>query len=198
MKKLAILFVLALEVAICGCGGNTTSTTSTPTTATSGNWEAQLTNGTGQASLLNFVVTFSVNQIGPLDVTGFSFFNAGSCFQTGLNQQTEAGSTTLATTSADTVTGPFNLTITSVSTGTVLKLSGTLTGTSNGTTTTTGTLSNGSVIGTWSLTPGSGASSSCTAVPAPGNSPPPFVMCQGATTCTPTGDVSEGDSAEKL
>jgi hypothetical protein len=182
MKKLAVLFVLALEIAVCGCGGNTTSSTATPTTSTNGNWEAQLINGTGQASLLNFVVTFSVNDTGPLDITGLSFFNQNSCFQTGLDTTTESGTATLSTTNAGTVSGPFTLKITAAGTGTALELTGTITGTSNGTTTTTGTLSGGSVVGTWDLNPGAGADQSCTAVQAA-----TFVMCQGTATCTPTG-----------
>jgi hypothetical protein len=60
--------------------------------------------------------------------------------------------------------------------GNVLTLTGNLTGTSNGTTGTTGTLSNGVVEGTWALTGGQG-DPSCTG----GGS---FLMCQGAATCT--------------
>jgi len=180
MKKLAILFVLALELAVGGCG-NTTPTAVTTTTSSNSNWEAQLTGGTGQASLLNFVVAFSVNNTGPLDITSFAFFNAGACFTTGVNSVTYNGTTSLTTSSIDTVTGPFVMTITSTTNGSVLKLGvpnpATLTGTSNGTTTTTGTLSNGVVVGTWQLTPGSGAID-CT--PATGS----FVMCQGAATCS--------------
>jgi hypothetical protein len=185
MKKLAVLFVLALEIAVCGCGGNTTSTTATPTTSTNGNWESQLINGTGQSSLLNFVVSFSVNDTGPLDITGFSFFNANSCFQTGIDAETESGTANLATTSIGTVSGPFSLTITGAGTGTVLDLTGTITGTSNGTTTTTGTLTGGSVVGTWDLNPGANADSSCTPVKSG-----TFVMCQGSATCTPTGSAA--------
>ncbi len=193
MKKLAILFVLALELAVCGCGSNTPASTTT-TTSTSGFWEAQLTGGTGQDSLLNFTVSFSVNNTGPLDITGFSFINAGSCFETGLNAETESGSTTLTTGSTGQVTGPFNLTITSATTGTVLTLTGNLTGTSNGTTTTTGTLSSGVVVGTWTLSPGSSADPSCTSVSANTT----FLMCQGAATCTATGAGSAVEAAEKL
>jgi len=182
MKKLAMLFVLAVQIVVCGCGNS--SPTSTPTTSTNGNWEADLINGTGQGSLLNFVVSFSVNNTGPLDITGFSFFNAGSCFETGLNAQTESGTATLSTSNAETVSGPFTLTITSATTKTALALTGTITGTSNGTTTTTGTLSNGSVVGTWTLTPGPTADKSCTQV-----NDGTFIMCQGAATCTPTGSV---------
>ena len=91
------------------------------------------------------------------------------------------------------VTGPFSLTVTSSTTGTALALTGTITGTSNGTTTTTGTLSNGVVVGTWSLTPGAGASG-CPIVSNTSNLP--FVMCQGAATCSTTG--AEEQAIEKF
>lgn len=191
MKKLAILLAIALELAVSGCG-NSTPTSTITTTASSASWEAQLTGGTGQASLLNFVVTFSVNTTGPLDVTGFSFFNQGSCFTTTANSQTVSGTTTLTTTATDTVTGPFTLTIKSNSNSNTLALTGTVTGTSSGTTTTIGNLSNGVVVGTWTL---NSSDSNCTG----GGSTPPsgtFVMCQGAATCSVTSAAAE--PVEKL
>ena len=59
MKKVAILALLALELAVAGCGNSNTNSQGLNTTA-SGNWEAQLTGGTGPTSQLNFVTTFSV------------------------------------------------------------------------------------------------------------------------------------------
>ena len=59
MKKLAFLVVLALELAVGGCGTSPPIPTPT-TTTTNGNWEAQLTGGTEQASQLNFVTAFSL------------------------------------------------------------------------------------------------------------------------------------------
>lgn len=186
MKKFAIFAMLALELAVCGCGSNTPK--NTITTSTSGNWEAQLLGGTGPTSQLNFVTAFSVT-----DTTGvvnqpltfsstnsISFFNANPCFSLGESAESESGSATLKTNTAGQVTGTLNLAITSSTTGAVLTLTGNLTGTSNGTTTTTGTLTNGVVVGTWTLTPGSSGDSSC----ASPSTPPSFVMCQGAATCT--------------
>ncbi|PYX52464.1 MAG: hypothetical protein DMG79_00590, partial [Acidobacteria bacterium] len=72
MKKLAFLVLLALELAVSGCGNSTNSNTTN--TSTSGNWEVQFTGGTEEASKLNFVTTFSVTNTGPLDITAFSFF----------------------------------------------------------------------------------------------------------------------------
>jgi hypothetical protein len=187
MKKLAIL--LGLSLVVCGCGNNKPNTVTN--TSTSGNWEAQLIEGTGQASLLNFVVTFSVINSGPLDITGFGFFNDGQCFTTGLNQQTEKGSASFTTNTTGQVTGTLNLTITSSTTGSVLTLQGQLTGTSNGTTTTTGTLSNGVVVGNWTLT-----NSSNPACNTPQGSSPTFIMCQGAATCSTAGAAEQ--AIEKL
>ncbi len=176
MKKLAILILLALEFAVCGCGSSNTSNTTT-STSTTGNWEVQLTGGTAEASKLNFVTGFSVTNTGPLDITGFSFINAGACFANGANGSTQTGSATLNTSSTNAVTGTLNFTVTSVTpAGNSLALTGNLTGTSNGTTTTTGTLSNGVVSGTWQLTGGAG-DPSCAGTGT-------FVMCQGASTCT--------------
>lgn len=178
MKKLAILITLALEIAVCACG-TSPNTNPVNNTTTSGNWEAVLTGGTEQASLLNFVVAFNVENSGPLDVTGFGFFNAGACFANGINAQTVSGTASFTTVNAGTVNGTLNLTINSTTNSSVLKLTGNLTGTSNATTTTTGTLTNGVVVGTWALTPGANISG-CN------QDTGSFVMCQGAATCNTT------------
>ena len=179
MKKLAILALLALELAVCGCGKSPPKNSTTTTAG--GNWEALLSGGKGAASELNFVTTFTVtdttganNQ--PLKITGFSFFNAGACFANGASASTETGNATLNTSATNQVTGTLSFTVTSPA-GNVLSLSGNLTGTSNGTTTTTGTLSSGVVSGTWTLTGGQG-DASCSVPQGT------FIMCQGANTCT--------------
>ena len=184
MRRLAILVLLALEFAVCGCANNTPSTVTN--TSTTGNWEAQLINPSGgQASLLNFVVSFNVTNNGPLKITGFGFFNDNTCFAKDVNSQTETGNASFTTDSAGHVTGTLSLKVTSSTTGSVLTLTSNpdgLTGTSNGTTTTTGTLSNGKVVGTWTLTPGATASAKgCNAVNAPDAT---FVMCQNAPCST--------------
>jgi hypothetical protein len=178
MKKVAFLFVLALELAVGGCGGNTP--TNNVNTATSGNWEAELTGGTDQASLLNFTTAFAVTNSGPISVQAFHFLNVGKCFAIGTVDapgSTEIGTATLITGSANQVTGTLSFTVTSVTpSGNSLSLTGNLTGTSNGTTSTTGSLSNGVVVGTWTLS-GSAGDPSCTGQ---GN----FLMCQGTNTCS--------------
>ena len=179
MKKLALVVLLAVELVVCGCGA-TNNTSNTTNTQATGNWEGQLTGGTDQASLLNFVTSFTVTNTGPLDITGFAFFNQGACFTTGTDAETVTGNANFTTTSTNTVNGTLNLTITSATNGSVLTLNaGTLTGNSNGTTTTTGTLSNGVVLGTWTLTPGTGLTG-CN--PASGN----YLLCQDTAICTPS------------
>lgn len=195
MKKVAILILLALEFAVCGCGNN--NPPNAVTTTTNGNWEAQLTGGTGPASQLNFVIDFSVtNTTGQnaqgLSITGFSFLNAGQCFLTGITATTQGGSATLTSQSTGQVTGSMSLTITSdAQTGTsqagnVLQLtaqqpSGGVNGTTNGTQTTNGTLSNGVAWGVWNLSSADASNTSC------GGTTPiigTFIMCQSTATCT--------------
>lgn len=182
MKKIAVLLVIALECALGGCSYNAPRTA--PITSTAGNWEAQLINPAGgQASLLNFVIGMSVTTNGGMDITGFSFFNQGACFSTGLTAQTETGNAAFTTNnSTGQVVGTLDLTISSTTNSSVLKLTSYangLTGTSNATLDTPGTLSNGVAVGTWELIPGSSAGSSCT------HQTGTFILCQGAATCTP-------------
>jgi len=193
MKTVTILLVVALGCLLWGCGNNIPPTVTN--TTTSGNWEAQLIDPSGGAGTqLNFVVAFNVTNNGPLDITGFAFFNQGPCFTTGLTASTQSGNASFTTnTATGQVTGNLNLTITSTTNSSVLQLTSNpngLTGTSNGTLTTTGTLSNGVVVGTWQLTNATDAScnsptsgSSASGSPVPGYT---FIMCQNASTCSPT------------
>jgi len=176
MKKLALLALVALEICLCACG-NTPPTSTILTQSGSSNWEAQLTGGEGQDSLLNFITTFSIDQnAGTLGITAFDFINTSECFPSSV-QQTASGSASLTTNSSLQVTGTMTFTVTAGTT--TLTLNGNVTGTSNGTTSTTGTLSNGVVQGTWYL---ASSETGCTAVPQ--NQAQPFLMCQGAATCT--------------
>ena len=190
MKKLALLLVLAVELTVCGCGNPPIKTV--VTTNTSGNWEAQLFSNNAPVSDLNFVTSFNITNTTnttvsnePLQITGFGFFNSGACFDTGLTKETEVGTATLDTNNAGQVTGSLTLTITSTTIpGNVLTLTtspnGALTGVSNGTTTTIGTLSKGVVVGSWTL---KSSNQSCNNPNTNGTNT--FVMCQGAATFTP-------------
>ena len=189
MKTVAILLVVGLGCVLWGCGNNVPPTVTN--TTTSGNWEAQLIDPSGGAGTqLNFVVAFNVTNNGPLDITGFAFFNQGPCFTTGLTTSTQSGNASFTTnTATGQVTGNLNLTITSTTNASVLTLTSNpsgLTGISNGTLTTTGTLSNGVVVGTWALT--NSTDSGCNSPPSgsSGNTGYTFIMCQNASTCSPT------------
>jgi hypothetical protein len=178
MKKFALLVVLALELAVCGCANNAPNTT--VSTTTTGNWGAQLTGGTGEAALLNFTTGFTlttnsgVNE--PLGDITFSFINGGKCFGTAVADNREAGNATLTVSSTNTVSGSLNFTVSSATNSNVLTLTapdGGLTGTTNGSPGTVGTLSNGIAVGSWKLTGGQG-DASCVG----GGT---FLMCQSTT-----------------
>lgn len=193
MKKLAILAILALELAVGGCGRSTPI--NSVTTTTSGSWEAQLFGGSIPSGQLNFVTAFNVTTFSgqanqSLDITGIGFYNANSCFPPSLGNTAtnESGNATLNTNSAGQVSGSLNYSVNSTNNGNALVLTtsavsplpaGGLYGTSNGTTTTTGTLSNGVIWGNWTLTSND---SSC--VPNGGSVSGTFIMCQGTSTCT--------------
>lgn len=189
MRRIAILALLALEFALCGCGYNPPR--NSVTTSTSGNWEAQLIGGTGPSSQLNFVTSFGVTTFNgedqqALTIDGFGFFNSTTCFATSQSttEVTESGNATLTTNSAGQVSGSFNYTVSSLINSNVLVLStgttGGVNGTSNASTTTAGTLSNGVIWGTWQLT---SADPTCIP-PNGGQASGTFVMCQGTTSCT--------------
>jgi hypothetical protein len=196
MKKFAILAMLALELAVCGCGRSTPL--NTVTTTTNGGWEAQLLGGTGPSSQLNFVASFQVTTFSgqanqPLNFTnsdGIGFYNSTPCFAVGEYAENESGNATLNTNSAGQVSGSLNMTITNAYNSNVLTLTtngtptGGVSGTSSGTIDTTGTLANGVVWGTWQLT-----SSDPTCIPPNGGKVNgTFIMCQGTTTCTIPGE----------
>ena len=179
MKKLASLLVLALELAVCGCG--TTPPNPVITTSINGLWEARMFGGTGEASELGFTTTLIPEQSGPLNISTFAFFNQGTCFDNGLNEENVSGSADFTTNpGTDLVTGSLNLTVTSVNpsgnTLTLISPEGGLTGMSNGTITTTGTLTDGVAVGTWTLS----NSSNNAACQGTGT----FIMCQGTATCS--------------
>jgi hypothetical protein len=189
MTKFALVLMLALELAVSGCGTNS-PVPNAITTAVSGNWEASLTGGAGPTSELNFVTTFTVKDTTgipnePLDITGFGFFNNGACFTNGVDQYSQAGLTTLITNSSGQVSGDMTYTVASATSDTVLTLTtgtnGGVSGTSNGSSTTTGTLSNGIVWGTWTLQTTNTACVPTGAPPPTGN----FIMCQGIAVNNP-------------
>lgn len=144
MKEVALLLLVALMLNGCGSSSPTTQT------AASGVWSADLSGGIGPASGFSFTTQFTVNSNGSLNITNFQFLTEGTCFP--ITGGTQSGSMVLPpNTTTTAVTGPFTYTVQSG--GNTLSLTGTVTGTI---TTTSTTLTGGSVTGTWSLTGGTG------------------------------------------
>jgi hypothetical protein len=139
MKRLAIVALLAFELMISGCGSTTKTVTQT---AASGTWQAAITGGVGEASALNFITSYTVNGDNSLSIATLQFLTtgAGSCFESGA---TASGTATLTTDSANLTTGPV----------TFIVQSGTPAG---NTLTLSGTESNTTITGTWTLTGGTG------------------------------------------
>jgi hypothetical protein len=190
MKKLAILCLMALELALGGCA-IPPPTTQVNTTA-SGNWEAQLSGGTGEGALMNFTTTFQFANLGAVDITYLNFLTSNACFQGG---QTATATITCPNNACTLPNGQFSGVFTykivsGIPAGNALTLKGTITGTSSGTAGTIGTLTNGAVTGTpgppnskthdygWKLTGSSdcGGKNGMTGT---------FTMCQGSATCAP-------------
>jgi hypothetical protein len=169
MKRLVVVALLALELAISGCGSSTTNTA--PTTA-SGTWQAVLSGGTGEASALSFVTTFTVNSDGSLNVHTVEFITGGptSCF---VSAASATGSLNVTTNADNVVTGPLSFTVQS---GTPAGNTLTLAGTENGPT----------ITGNWTLTGGTGCTGSGE-----------FIMCEGTGPCTVTTTSEEPAEAPK-
>src|ERR1039458_9453298 len=148
MKAVAILLLVG-AVMLNGCGGNS----ATVQAASGAVWQAQLTGGSGAASGLSFITTFTINGNGSLSVSNFQFLNQGSCFPvTGEDPSGSISDLQVISTTGQ-VTANFSFTVPGG--GNTLTLTGPLTGTETGIvvgTTNTGTFSSASVLGTWTLT----------------------------------------------
>lgn len=167
MKEVAILLLFALL--LNGCSSGTTAAQ----TAAGGTWESQMLGGDGTASGFSFIAQFTVSANGALSISNFQFLTSitGGCFP--VTGGTESGTLDVTFNSADQVTGTFSFMV--VSGGNTLTLTstsvtGTLTGSSSD------TLSNGVITGTWALTGGTG----CTGTSGT------FTMTQTTTTTTTT------------
>jgi hypothetical protein len=184
MKKLAFLTLLAIAVLVSSCGSNRIQPTLT--SSAQGNWEAQLTGGSGPATGLTFLINFyfstqNGNGAGPITINDFSFLNANACFPAGAPDV--SGNAQLTNNqNTNQITGTMTITIKSGS-GSTLTLNATppagqVLGTSNN-----GAITNGAVNGTWTLT-NSTPNSPCNAGGTSSTVQPSFIMCQNATTCT--------------
>ncbi|MGA8443261.1 MAG: hypothetical protein WB762_01905 [Candidatus Sulfotelmatobacter sp.] len=154
MKQVVILLGLLLAVMVNGCGN------SKAVEAPSGSiWQAVMSGGTGTSSGFSFNTQFTVSSGGVLSFsTGtFQLLNQDTCFGN-LSSNAITPSGTLSTTynSADQVTGTLAFTITSPKGDVITLASTSVTGTVNPNN--NYLLSGGSIIGTWTLVPGSGSS----------------------------------------
>jgi hypothetical protein len=172
MKAVAVLVLVA--VTLTGCGGKST----TVQAASGAVWQAQLTGGSGAASGLSFITTFTINGNGSLSPSNFQFLNQSTCFP--VTGEDPSGSISNLQVISDTgqVTADFSFTV--VGGGNTLTLTGPLTGTETGIViggSSTGTFSSAAVIGTWTLT---GDTCNLTA----GETSFTMTLCTSATSCS--------------
>ena len=131
MKFIGLVSVLMLAAALSGCGGGSSGNIN-------GNWTATLTN-TGGTTALAFTTSFAQGSGTNLTVTNFAFTTSGECFNS--QTVTETGSFGFTGNFNGNVNGTFAMTIASTNNPSdVLTLQG--------------TVSNGKITGTWSLTGG--------------------------------------------
>jgi hypothetical protein len=127
MKKLSVAWLVALVLALVGCGSNGSKGN------INGNWTAILSD-----TNFSFSTSVVVNNDGTLSVDQFSFSTNGPCFVSG---ETESGSFAFAGDFNGNLTGQFNFKVQSGSP-------------SGNTLTLTGTVNGNSIAGNWSLTGG--------------------------------------------
>jgi hypothetical protein len=136
MKHFGIALLFSLAVGLSGCGGGSSSSS-----AINGNWTATLTGSQD----LSFNVTLSQSG-GVVSVTNLSFTTSQSCFDSGA---TATGAFTLMGTLNGVTTGSFQMTV----------QSGASNANGSNTLVLTGTLTNNSIAGNWTL---SGSGLGCT------------------------------------
>jgi hypothetical protein len=130
MKKLAVIPSMIFALALIGCSSSTTSS------ALNGNWSASLINSSSVSSNLAFTVTLSSDSGGNVTGSSLTFTTPTSCFS---STSTVTGSFT-DTSANGTNSGSLQMTIQSGS------------GTSgNNSLNLSGTLSNSTITGNWSL-----------------------------------------------
>jgi len=151
MKQIALILILTLLIPACGTNSSYVQQ------AASGVWQAQLLGGEGAASGFSFDAQFTVTGAGgALTFASFQFLTSTPCFPVSGNGLSPVGTMSLTVnTTTFQVTGSFDFTVSA--NGNTLALTGNVTGTENGVTGTQ--LSNGSVLGSWTLT-GTGACAS--------------------------------------
>jgi hypothetical protein len=134
MNKLRVIGILALALAMAGCGSNSSTGSANNI---NGAWMASLTNTDGTTAF-GFAANFTQASGSSVTVTNFTITSPSPCFPT---TTTETGTFGLMGSSNGNVTGTFGMTVSTMfpaATNNVL----TLTGAVNGKT----------ITGTWTLT----------------------------------------------
>lgn len=127
MQKLAMALLVAVVLALAGCGNDTKNGN------INGNWAAVLTD-----TDFSFATSLTVNSDGTLSISQFSFSTNGPCFVSG---ETESGSFAFTGDFNGNVTGHFDFKVVSGSP-------------SGNTLTLTGTVNGNTIAGSWSLSGG--------------------------------------------
>ena len=143
MKEFAVLLLLALM--LNGCGDNHVAN---PQVAAGGIWQSEMIGGDGTASGLSFITQFTVANNGAMNITSFQFLTQidGGCFPVA-NGPRPTGTLKVTPNSANQVSGTFSFSVVSgpnTLTLTSTSVSGTLNGIND-------TLSDGVIIGTWTV-----------------------------------------------
>jgi hypothetical protein len=165
--------LIAIALSSCGSSNNTNLTAQQAQAAAGGVWSAEVVGGEGSISGFSFITDFNLTDTGALTINYFQFLTTESgsdaCFPA--DGGSESGTITLSNVNGSNfqVNGTFSFKV--QANGNTLTLNGALTGTA----TTTGTLTDGSVTGTWSIT----GSPHCTDTK--GGT---FTMTQSTTTTT--------------
>ena len=131
VKPVVIALVLGLGLILAGCG--TSSGNNSNSSAINGNWTASLTNPDGTQEF-NFTTTLTSTSSTGVTVSNLTFTTQSPCFSGGT---TASGAFTLTGTTMGVTSGGYQMTIQSVPPANTLTL--------------TGTLTNTTITGTWTL-----------------------------------------------
>jgi hypothetical protein len=135
MRQFAIVLISSLVLMLGACGSGSSNNIN-------GNWSATLTNPDG-TTVFSFTTSLSQSNSTTLSGSNLTFSTATPCFSA---ISSETGGFTLTGNTSGVTTGNFELTVQSATpSGNVLTM--------------TGTLSNNTITGSWSLT---GVTSGCT------------------------------------
>ncbi len=140
MKQFAVAVLLAVGLALVGCGSNSSNPANV-----NGTWNATLLSNNTSTDF-NFGTSLTVNGDSSVSVTNFKFTTSSPCFASG---ETETGSFTLSGNFNGNVNGKFGMNVNSgTPSGNALALVGTVNG--------------NTITGTWTLTGSSGCTGSGT------------------------------------